>query len=864
MPKERVYQSGATKRKKRAAERQEAAKSRKVFEGFFKKKPDKSTENKGDHEHGEEKYHHSDDSYKDTAVEETLEVEMPLDERSSAEETSGGNLLPQSEKTSEVSDTDDESSDDLPKSLSPEVEETVIKYKDFGYIRPGSLSEELRAKIVLKGSLFFQNKDEEYLFPTEFTQNKSRSLTSSWFTRKLPTGEICNRSWLLFSPHLECLFCFACVLFSEAPEKTSSALSKPGVGFTKWKKPERLKEHEEGVHHRQAFLKWKLEEERLKAEPDELSHMLHVQILKNQQYWRKILKRVAAAVKYLAKTNSSLRAHKEKLDSPNPGNFLASLKFLAEFDEVTKHHLHRIESGKTHYLSPEIQNEFINLMGNKVRESIVGKVKQVCYFSLMLDSTPDVSHQEQVSLIVRYLDVENFEIKESFLGYFEIVKPDAQHYEELVLKTLKDIGLDFDLCRGQTYDNAATMSGRLSGLQKRLLDINPKATFLNCDNHSLNLAALHSAEIDPAIVTFFGTVHELFNFFSNSPQRWAKLKEAGAESLKKESSTRWSSREEATSAVSLHLDKIIKLLERLSESTTERMDTRSSAQNLLHAVENYEFFAYLEFWSNLLRPINIVQKKLQKSGLHIREAAEEIKTLSCFLQNDEKRTKLITQSIERAKEGSECYGFPVSKTTRRKKRLDGELSSDVGLSIELQFKRVAIEVLDRLHMEMKDRFQRLENHVDTFGFLLEPRHLLESMDDDTLMKNCVTFSCLYDEIQANRLFNDVIDARALFINKPVPQSPIDILRKLASYGNDVCSNLATSIRILLTQATSIASCERSFSKLKLIKNYLRSTMTQERLSSMALMSVESKILDSIDLDDVIDAFAAQKARREAI
>ena len=104
---------------------------------------------------------------------------MPLDERSSAEETSGGNLLPQSEKTSEVSDTKDESYDDLPKSLFPEVEETVIKYKDFGYIRPGSLSEELRAKIILKGSLFFQNKDEEYLFPTEFTQNKSRSLTSS-------------------------------------------------------------------------------------------------------------------------------------------------------------------------------------------------------------------------------------------------------------------------------------------------------------------------------------------------------------------------------------------------------------------------------------------------------------------------------------------------------------------------------------------------------------------------------------------------------------------------------------------------------------------------------------------------------------
>ncbi|KAK6990760.1 hemicentin-1 [Biomphalaria glabrata] len=50
------------------------------------KKHDKSTENKGDNERVEEKYHYSDDSYKDTAVE---EVTMSLDERSSAEETPG-------------------------------------------------------------------------------------------------------------------------------------------------------------------------------------------------------------------------------------------------------------------------------------------------------------------------------------------------------------------------------------------------------------------------------------------------------------------------------------------------------------------------------------------------------------------------------------------------------------------------------------------------------------------------------------------------------------------------------------------------------------------------------------------------------
>lgn len=58
--------------------------------------------------------------------------------------------------------------------------------------------------------------------------------------------------------------------------------------------------------------------------------MFRVQILKHQLYCREILKRVAAAVRYFAKNISSFRSHKEKLDSPNHGHFLASLNFLAK------------------------------------------------------------------------------------------------------------------------------------------------------------------------------------------------------------------------------------------------------------------------------------------------------------------------------------------------------------------------------------------------------------------------------------------------------------------------------------------------------------------------------------------------------
>jgi hypothetical protein len=196
-----------------------------------------------------------------------------------------------------------------------------------------------------------------------------------------------------------------------------------------------------------------------------------------------------------------------------------------------KTHLEGMQPGRVRYLSPSIQNEFIDLMGREVDSCIVSKIKEAIYFSIMVDSTPDASRQEQMSVITRY--VSNFQICESFLGYYVIQKPDASHYELLVLEILASLGLDFSYCRGQTYDNAATMSGERSGLQKRLLDRNPKATFLNCDNHSLNLAASHAAEVDPGVVTFFGPVNEVFVFFSHSPQRWAKMKDVCKRSIER-------------------------------------------------------------------------------------------------------------------------------------------------------------------------------------------------------------------------------------------------------------------------------------------------------------------------------------------
>lgn len=71
----------------------------------------------------------------------------------------------------------------------------------------------------------------------------------------------------------------------------------------------------------------------------------------------------------------------------------------------------------------------------------------------------------------------------------------------------------------------------------------------------------------------------------------------------------------------------------------------------------------------------------------------------------------------------------------------------------------------------------------------------------------------------------------------------------------------TTLRILLTLPVTVASGERSFSKLKLIKDYLRSQMTQDRLVNLAVISIEKKLVDELEYDQLISNFAKVKARK---
>ena len=78
---------------------------------------------------------------------------------------------------------------------------------------------------------------------------------------------------------------------------------------------------------------------------------------------------------------------------------------------------------------------------------------------------------------------------------------------------------------------------------------------------------------------------------------------------------------------------------------------------------------------------------------------------------------------------------------------------------------------------------------------------------------------------------------------------------------DRVNKVCTVLLLFLTIPVTVATAERSFFKLKLIKSYLRSTMGQGRLSGLATLSIENHRARQLDLKDIINDFAERKSRK---
>ncbi|XP_074352732.1 uncharacterized protein LOC141691879 [Apium graveolens] len=161
-----------------------------------------------------------------------------------------------------------------------------------------------------------------------------------------------------------------------------------------------------------------------------------------------------------------------------------------------------------------------------------------------------------------------------------------------------------------------------------------------------------------------------------------------------------------------------------------------------------------------------------------------------------------------------------------------------------------------------EMFQQLQSFEENFGILWNFEKL-KSIEPEKLRTFCDNLANIKNNGENSDLNCDDLYEDLCILRRNLPEgtkSAIDVLTYIKEMEGSY-PNVWIAYRILLTIPVTVSYAERSFSKLKLIKSYLRSTMSQERLSGLAMLSIEKDMVEKLDYVNLIDIFASENTRR---
>ena len=692
--------------------------------------------------------------------------------------------------------------------------------------------------------------------------------------RYLKHTHLQQHSFLSYSPSQQGLFCRPCVLFGPTTgeagrghQKLNALVSKPLNKYHRlFGKDGYVTNHEATDYHKSAIIQAAEFRHRMKTGVDILKELDQTRSDEANRS-RTILRSIVKTILFCGRQNISLRGHRD--DGPvifnavdesvygdiNQGNFRALLAFRVDCgDKVLESHLTSSGRNAT-YISKTTQNELISCIGELMIKSVVNRVKAAKYFSVLADETTDAGRKEQLSICVRY--VGGGKLCEEFLGFSEVTDLTGHGLGNKIMHELESRNLDLGSLVGQGYDGASSMSGTLNGAHAVICAKHPQATYMHCANHVLNLCISNGSN-EQAVRNAMGVISSAATFFSRSAKRTTILESTVVEEmpesrktrLRQLCETRWVERHDA---ILTFVELFNPLVTCLKSCLDLDKDTSTSAQLLLNSMAKPEFIVATCVMNQVLAVTKPLSVHLQKTGIDVMKAMSLVDEIVACL--DEMRSSdgsfaIVWKMAESLAEIVESDLKQPRIVAKQRNRVNVASSSD-----QEYFQRsVFYPFLDHVLSELRSRFS-VHNTIVAHLWSLIPKFIVSYSFSDLQPALAIYANFLESEQAVQGEFE--IWKKRWADKVDCPDTAIDAL---AVCDTDFFPNIGRLLQITATLPVTSASAERSFSVLKRLKTYLRTTMGEVRLSGLAHMHVQYS--QPIDVEAVINHFATTgRARR---
>ena len=392
----------------------------------------------------------------------------------------------------------------------------------------------------------------------------------------------------------------------------------------------------------------------------------------------------------------------------------------------------------------------------------------------------------------------------------------------------------------QTYDGAHVMSGVAGGTQAIVKKLYRDADYIHCKAHVLNLVLLHACNYQDTR-KFLTTLSTLASFFTQSPKRDSELKNYIQRKIPNVCKVKWAYTSRMVNIVEAHYSELPSCLGEMYLGNVKWVgETCSLARGLHSFMLEFDTIFYLKVFSAVFSFTDILYQTLQTKELDYIECGKSVRNTRENISNlqTDKKYKAIWQ---------EC--LEITGETYDGNRYD-------------QYFKKYNAVITRIISEFDQRFADLNKR--SYLSLLDCSKFsgyCEQFPKDLVDAICSRYTG-FDKVKLGNELK-VFYSKEEFSGKKVPEIMQILMEKNLE---DIFSEISRLVRLVLTLPSTTASVERSFSILRRLKSYLRSTMGDNRLKWLMLMAVESSLLHKLQhqsgfSDEIIDRFARRADRR---